>query len=103
MWTNADHVIGWYQVKSEAFNAFTTYKAYVENQCQSKINTIRTDNCDEYVSQEWIKFCQEHSIRHEHTVPYNPQQNGLVKRKNRTLLVCNCRSLLQVAGLHNHF
>ena len=30
--------------KSGAYNAFTSYKAYVENQCQLKISTIRTDN-----------------------------------------------------------
>ena len=90
------------KAKSEAFNAFTTYKAYVENQCQSKINTIRTDNGGEYFSHVWIKFCQEHGIRHEHTVPYNPQQNGVAEHKNQTFLDAS-RSMLEVAGLHNQF
>ena len=88
--------------KSGAFNAFTTYKAYVENHHQSKISTIRTDNGGEYFSGEWIKFCNTHGIRHEHTVPYNPQQNGVAERKNRTLLDAS-RSMLQVARLHNRF
>ena len=95
-------IIYFLKAKSEAFNAFKTYKAYVENQCQSKINTIRTDNGGEYFSHEWIKFCQEHGIRHQHTVPYTPQQNGVAERKNRTLLDAS-RSMLQVARLHNQF
>ena len=88
--------------KSGAFKAFTSYKAYVENHGQHKISTIRSDNGGEYFSKEWIKFCEDHGIRHEHTVPYNPQQNGIAKRKNRTLLDAS-RCMLQVAGLHNQF
>ena len=72
----------------------------MENHHQSKISTIRTDNGGEYFSGEWIKFCNTHGIRHEHTVPYNPQQNGVAERKNRTLLDAS-RSMLQVARLHN--
>ena len=49
---------------------------------------------------EWIKFCEDHGIRHEHTVPYNPQQNGIAERKNRTLLDAS-RCMLQVVGLDN--
>ena len=88
--------------KAGAFNAFKTYKTLVENQCQSKITTIRTDNGGEYCSKEWISLCNTHGIRHEHSIPYNPQQNGVAERKNRTLLDAS-RSMLQVAGLHNEF
>mgnify|MGYP002775250692 FL=1 len=88
--------------KSGAFKAFISYKAYVENHGQHKISTIRSDNGGEYFSKEWIKFCEDHGIRHEHTVPYNPQQNGIVERKNMTLLDAS-RCMLQVAGLHNQF
>ena len=88
--------------KSEAFKAFTSYKALVENQSQFKIKIIRTDNGGEYFSKEWIFFCNTHGIRHEYTVPYNPQQNGVAERKNRTLLDAS-RSMLQVAGLPNQF
>ena len=88
--------------KSGAYNAFTSYKAYVENQCQLKIAILRTDNGGEYFSNEWTKFCEENGIRHEHTVPYNPQQNGVAERKNRTLLDAS-RSMLQVSRLSLQF
>ena len=55
--------------KSGAYNAFKSYKAYVENQCQLKISTIRADNGGEYFSDEWKSFCEENGIRHEHIVP----------------------------------
>ena len=31
-------------------------------------------------------FCEEHSIIHQSLAPYTLQQNGLVERKNRTLV-----------------
>ena len=84
--------------KSGAYNAFTSYKAYVENQCQHKISTIRTNNGGEYFSDEWKRFCEQNGIRHVHIVPYNPQGNGIAKCKNQTLLDA-CRSMIQVDGL----
>ena len=88
--------------KSGEYNAFTSYKAYVENQGQLKILTIRTDNGGEYFNDEWKSFCKENGIMHEHIVPYNPQQNGIAEHKNRTLLDA-CRSMIQVAKLPPRF
>lgn len=36
------------------------------------------------------------------TVPHTPQQNGVAKRKNRTLVEC-ARSMLKSKGLSNSF
>ena len=88
--------------KSGALDAFKTYKAFAENQCLSRINTIRTDNGGEYFSTERAAFCNTHGTQREHSVPYNPQQNGVAERKNRTLMDAS-RSMLQVAGLNNEF
>ena len=62
----------------------------------------RSDNGGEYVPNEWQNFCNVHGIRHEFNVPHNPQQNGVAKRKNRTLLDAS-RSMLQVAGPEHRF
>ena len=88
--------------KLGAFNAFTSYKAFVENQCQLKISTIRTDNGGEYFSDEWKRLCEENGLRHKHTLPYSPEQNGVAERENRTLLDAS-RSMLQVSRLSPRF
>ena len=31
-------------------------------------------------------FCIEVGIKREFTIPYNPQQNGVVERKNRNII-----------------
>ena len=51
-----------------------------------KIKVLRLDNGGEYTSKEFINFCIEAGIKKELTVPYNPQQNGVAKRKNRTII-----------------
>jgi len=33
-----------------------------------------------------VNFCKDVGIKRELTTPYNPQQNGVAKRKNRTIM-----------------
>jgi transposase InsO family protein len=47
---------------------------------------MRSDNGGEYTSKEFMDFCAGEGIRRELTVPYNPQQNGVVERKNRAIV-----------------
>jgi hypothetical protein len=35
---------------------------------------------------EFVNFCKDVGIKRELTTPYNPQQNGVAERKNRTIL-----------------
>eukprot|EP00253_Pinus_taeda_P021382 PITA_21382 len=64
---------------------FFAFKAFVEKQSGHQILKLRSDNVGEYVNNKFINFCDEHGIQMQHTVPYTPQQNGVAKRKNRTL------------------
>ena len=36
--------------------------------------------------QKFEAFCKEAGIKRELTTPYNPQQNGVAERKNRTIM-----------------
>jgi hypothetical protein len=65
---------------------FQEFKAQVENLTRRKIKVLRSDNGGEYTSKEFINFCIEAGIKKELTVPYNPQQNGVAERKNRTII-----------------
>jgi transposase InsO family protein len=53
----------------------------VENQTGRKIRVLRIDNGGECTSKEFNDLCAGEGIKRELIVPYNPQQNGVVKRK----------------------
>ena len=73
------------KVKSETFDKFKEFKALIENQIVRHIPILRSDNGGEYESNESDDFSREARIKRELTVPYNPQQNGVAERKNRTI------------------
>ncbi|KAJ4812770.1 polyprotein [Rhynchospora pubera] len=72
--------------KSEAFETFKKFKSLVENESGYYIKALRTDRGGEFTSNEFQNFCETHGIRRPMTVPRSPQQNGIVERKNRTIL-----------------
>ncbi len=77
--------IYFHKLKSEAFTKFREFKALVVNQIGNHIPILRSDNGGEYKSHEFESFCKETGIKRQLTVPYNPQQNGIAERKNRTI------------------
>ena len=68
--------------KEEVFNKFKEFKALVENHTEKKIKTLRSDNGDKFTLNEFKDLCRESMIKREMSSPYNPQQNGIVERKN---------------------
>jgi transposase InsO family protein len=62
------------------------FKAQVENLTGRKIKVPRSDNIGDYTSRDFSDFCIEAGIKREYTVPYNPQQNGVAERKNRSIV-----------------
>ena len=56
----------------------------VENSFKKKFKSIRYDKGGEYIKREFQHYCESEGIRIEHSVPYTPQQNGVVERKNRS-------------------
>jgi transposase InsO family protein len=85
--------------KDEVFPKFKEFKALVENQTGKRIKTLRSDNGGEYVSGAFNQFLKENGIRHQKSIPYTPQQNGVAERANRTI-VERARSMLHSAELN---
>ena len=50
------------------------------------IKKMRSDNGTEFKNTQVEEFLNEEGIKHEFSAPYIPQQNGVVERKNRTLI-----------------
>jgi hypothetical protein len=84
--------------KDEALHYFKSYKGEVENQLERKIKRLRSDRGGEYFSCDFSDFCVEHGIIHERTLPYSPQSNGVVERKNHTLTDF-VNAMLETSGL----
>ena len=74
----------------------------VEKTCGKKLKTIRSDNGGEYTSKGFEAYLKSEGICHECTVPKTPEQNGVAKRLNRTL-VESSRSMLLDADLPQRF
>nr|GFA93556.1 hypothetical protein [Tanacetum cinerariifolium] len=51
-----------------------------------KVKVIRSDNGTEFKNNDLNQFCEMKGIKREFSVARTPQQNGIVKRKNRTLI-----------------
>nr|GEY44996.1 Gag-Pol polyprotein [Tanacetum cinerariifolium] len=50
------------------------------------VQYVRTDNGTEFVNHTMTEYYERIGIFHQKTVPRTPQQNGVVKRQNRTLI-----------------
>ena len=72
--------------KAEFFSHFKEFKAMVELQTRKKIRCLITDNGGEICSNDFDTFCKDFGIKREKTTLYCPQQNGVAKRMNRTLM-----------------
>ena len=72
--------------KNEVFRKFKEFKALVENLSKKKIKIFRSNNGGEFTSGEFKTFYNEVGITRELSTPYNPLQNGVAERKNRTIM-----------------
>jgi len=72
--------------KSEALTIFKSFKAIVEKEARSLICCLRTDRGGEFTSQEFNEFCKIQGIKRQLTTAYTPQQNGVVERRNQTIM-----------------
>jgi hypothetical protein len=66
------------------------------------LKAIRSDNRTEFRNASFDGFCLEHVIEQQFLVPRIPQQNGVVERKNRTLVEM-ARMMLDEHETPRHF
>jgi transposase InsO family protein len=71
--------------KSEALNKFKDFKTLVENEKETKIKCLRQENGGEFTSKEFNLFYETHGIKRQLSTTRTPQQNGIAKRRNRTV------------------
>ena len=47
---------------------------------------LRTDRGGEFTSVEFAAYCADQGVVRHHTALYSPQQNGMVERRNQTMV-----------------
>ena len=72
--------------KLEALEQFKRFKSMAEANKGLKLKCIRSDRGGEFTSDEFKEVCDKSGIKKQLTAPYTSQQNGVVERKNRTIM-----------------
>nr|GEV98855.1 Gag-Pol polyprotein [Tanacetum cinerariifolium] len=72
--------------KDEAPDFIIKFLKMIQVRLKVLVRRIRTDNGTEFVNQTLRDYYEEVRISHETSVACSPQQNGVVERRNRTLI-----------------
>ncbi|GKA75019.1 putative ribonuclease H-like domain-containing protein [Tanacetum coccineum] len=80
------HWVFFLATKDETSGILNSFITRVENLIDQKVKVIRCDNGTEFKNKEMNQFCERKGIKREFSVARTPQQNGVAKRKNRTLI-----------------
>ena len=73
--------------KADTYDIFKKFITRAENEFELKVKKVRSDNGSEFRNTRVEEGCDEKEIKHEFSTKYTPEQNDLVERTNRTLLI----------------
>ena len=85
--------------KSQVIGFIRDFCLKLKNETGANVCTLRSDNGTEYLSLEWKRFYRANGIRHECSVPYTPEQNGLAERELRTIVEMS-RAMIHAKSLN---
>nr|GEY38089.1 putative ribonuclease H-like domain-containing protein [Tanacetum cinerariifolium] len=74
------------KTKDETSGILRNFITEIENMKGLKVKIIRCDNRGEFRNKEMNDFCSRKGIKREFSNARTPQQNGVAKRRNRTLI-----------------
>lgn len=72
--------------KSEALKTFKEFKTAVERELGELLLCLLTDRGGEFKSKAFLEYCMSNRIKRQLTTAYTPQQNGVVEKKNRSVM-----------------
>lgn len=80
---------GWVRflrTKDETPRAIEKFIVQTQRALNASVRFVRTDNGTEFLNKTIDGWFEKIGITHETSVPRSPQQNGVVERRNRTLM-----------------
>jgi transposase InsO family protein len=72
--------------KDKVFEHFQSLTLKLNNEHHNCLKAIRSDNRTEFKNASFDEFCLEHGIDQQFSASHVSQQNGVMERKNRTLV-----------------
>lgn len=90
------------QSKDQAAEAIKRFKAGTEVETGRRLRLLRTDRGGEFTVATFAAYCADEGIGRQLTAPYSPQQNGIVERRNQTI-VSTVRSLMKAMAVPAKF
>ena len=81
---------------------FHSWRVSAEKLAGAKLLHVRTDNGGEFINSKFKNYFLKHSLIHETTAPYTPEQNAQVERLNGSLMAL-VKAMLMDSGLPKSF
>nr|GEU64599.1 hypothetical protein [Tanacetum cinerariifolium] len=80
--------------KDEAPGFIIKFLKMIQVRLKTPVRRIRTNNETEFINQTLSEYYKKVDISHETSIACSPQQNGVVERRNRTLIEAARRMLI---------
>ncbi|GJY01533.1 retrovirus-related pol polyprotein from transposon TNT 1-94 [Tanacetum coccineum] len=84
--------------KDETPEVLKDFLKMIQRNLQAQVITVRTDRGTEFLNKTLYAYFKEEGIEHQTSTPQTPEQNGVVKIRNRTL-VETARTMLLASKL----
>lgn len=88
--------------KDQAAESIIRLLGGVETQAGRRLGTLRTDRGGEFTARSFADYCAAQGIARHLTAPYSPQQNGVVERRNQTVMG-TARSMMKAMRMPSWF
>ncbi|GJS90059.1 retrovirus-related pol polyprotein from transposon TNT 1-94 [Tanacetum coccineum] len=72
--------------KDETPKVLKNFLTMIQRNLQAPVISVRTDRGTEFLNKTLNAFFKEEGIEHQTSTPRTPEQNGVVERRNRTLV-----------------
>ncbi|GJU24939.1 retrovirus-related pol polyprotein from transposon TNT 1-94 [Tanacetum coccineum] len=72
--------------KDETPEVLKDFLTMIQRNLQAQVITVRTDRGTEFLNKTLHAYFKEEGIEHQTSTPRTPEQNGVVERRNRTLV-----------------
>jgi DNA-directed RNA polymerase subunit N (RpoN/RPB10) len=90
------------KTRDEVFVKFKEWKLLLEKQTDKKVKVLRSDNGEEFTSNEFQRYLRAVGVKHKTAIPKTTEQNDVSERLNRSLVEA-VRTMLHDADLPKKF